>query len=114
MQAVAAMGLPATLLPLELQMPSIALLDVDAAEAILEHRAVLGGASGALALLQHGAPAATDLATVIVVDGAAVALDVASGAAIPAEALRLAEDAARALQIELGAIVIALGAAMWS
>jgi hypothetical protein len=111
LQAVAAMGLPATLLPLELQMAPVALLDVDTAEAVLEHRAVLGGPSGALALLQSGAPVATDLASVVIVDGVAVALSLASGAAIPAEALRLAEAAARVLRIELGADVIALGAA---
>jgi hypothetical protein len=111
LQGITAMGLPATLLPLELAMPAITLLDVDTAESVLEHRAVLGGPSGALALLQSGAPAATDLASVVVVDGAAVALGVASGAAIPAEALRLAEAAAQVLRVELGAVVIALGAA---
>ena len=111
LQAIVAMGLPATLLPLEFQMSSIALLDVDTAEAVLEHRAVLGGASGSLALMQARSPLAADLATVIVVDGAAVALDVASGVAVPAEALRVAEAAARALRVELGAIVIAVGAA---
>ncbi len=43
LEAVAAMGLPATLLPLDLKSTPIALLDRDAAEAVLEHRAVLGG-----------------------------------------------------------------------
>ncbi|HEX2281647.1 MAG TPA: hypothetical protein VHG52_07785, partial [Thermomicrobiales bacterium] len=47
-EAVAAMGLPATLLPLELKSAPIALLDRDAAEAVLEHRAVLGGIEGSL------------------------------------------------------------------
>ena len=46
LEAVAAIGLPATLLPLDLKSPGIALLDLDAAEAVLEHRAVLGGAEG--------------------------------------------------------------------
>ena len=46
LEAVAAMGLPATLLPLDLRSAPIALLDQDAAEAVLEHRAVLGGVEG--------------------------------------------------------------------
>ena len=55
-EAVAAMGLPATLLPLDLKSTPIALLDRDAAEAVLEHRAVLGGVEGSLALIQAGSP----------------------------------------------------------
>jgi [lysine-biosynthesis-protein LysW]--L-2-aminoadipate ligase len=107
--AVEAMGLPATLLPLDLHGRSIALLDVDAAEAVVEHRSVLGGANGALGLIQAGAPAADHLVTVIVVDGEAVALDVTAATTVPDSALRLAEEAARGLDATLIAVVVALG-----
>jgi [lysine-biosynthesis-protein LysW]--L-2-aminoadipate ligase len=106
--AVAATGLPATLLPLELKSTPIALLDRDAAEAVLEHRAVLGGIEGSLALIQSGSPITENLVNVIVVDGAASALETRSGVAVPDQALRLAEHAAHALNADLVAIVIAL------
>jgi hypothetical protein len=106
--AVEAMGLPATLLPLDLHMSGIALLDVDAAEAVVEHRSVLGGADGALGLIQAGSPTPESLATIIVVDGAAVALDVATATTVPDSALRIAEDAAGVLGAELIAVVVAL------
>ena len=73
LEAVAAMGLPATLLPLDLKSTPIALLDRDAAEAVLEHRAVLGGVEGSLGLIQAGSPGAEHLVHVIVVDGVASA-----------------------------------------
>jgi hypothetical protein len=108
-QAVAAMGLPATLLPLDLAEGPIALLDMDAAEAVLEHRAVLGGSHSSLGLIQTGSPAAQHLVTVIVVDGTAVALESPAGA-VPDAALRLAETAAGALDAALVGIVVACGA----
>ncbi len=111
LEAVAAMGLPATLLPLDLKSAPIALLDRDAAEAVLEHRAVLGGVEGSLALIQAGSPVTADLVKVIVIDGAASALEAASGTTVPDQALRLAEGAARALNADLVAIIIALGPA---
>jgi hypothetical protein len=107
--AVAAMGLPATLLPLELKSAPIELLDRDAAEAVLEHRAVLGGVEGSLGLIQSGSPGTENLVNVIVVDGAASALETRTSTAVPDQALRLAEHAARALNADLVAIVIALG-----
>jgi hypothetical protein len=107
-EAVAAMGLPATLLPLELKSAPIALVDQDAAEAVLEHRAVLGGVEGSLALMQSGSPIAENLVNVIVVDGAASALETSSSTAVPDHALRLAEHSARALNADLVAIVVAL------
>jgi [lysine-biosynthesis-protein LysW]--L-2-aminoadipate ligase len=109
LEAVRAMGLPATLLPLDLKSDPIALLDRDAAEAVLEHRAVLGGVAGSLAVIQAGSPDTEDLVNVIVVDGAATALETASGATVSDQALRLAEEAARALSADLVAIIIALG-----
>ena len=109
-EAVAAMGLPATLLPLELKSPPVALLDQDAAEAVLEHRAVLGGIEGSLGLIQAGSPGIESLLTVIVVDGAAVAFETGTGLTVPGQALRLAEDAAGALNAAFVAIVIDLHA----
>src|SRR5215212_7565576 len=107
-EAVTALGLPATLLPLDLKSAPIALLDRDAAEAVLEHRAVLGGVEGSLGLIQAESPSTVDLVTVIVVDGAATALETGIGAAVPDQALRLAEHAASALNADLVGIVIAL------
>jgi [lysine-biosynthesis-protein LysW]--L-2-aminoadipate ligase len=115
-EAVAAMGLPATLLPLELKSAPIALLDRDAAEAVLEHRAVLGGVEGSLGLIQAGSPSTEDLVNVIVVDGAAAAVETRTGTAVPDQAMRLAEYAAGALNADLVAIVIALrsgGPVIW-
>jgi len=108
-EAVAGMGLPATLLPLDLKSAPIALLDRDAAEAVLEHRAVLGGVEGSLGLIQAGSPGTDNLANVIVVDGAASALETMTGTPVPDQALRLAEHAAHALNADLVAIIISLG-----
>ena len=116
LEAVAEMGLPATLLPLELKSRSIELFDQDAAEAILEHRAVLGGIEGSLGLIQAGSPSQESVAAVIVIDGVATAIEVASGTTVPNSALRLAEAAAVALEAELVAITIALdssGPVVW-
>jgi [lysine-biosynthesis-protein LysW]---L-2-aminoadipate ligase len=116
LEAVNALGLPATLLPLDLESVPIPLLDRDAAEAVVEHRAVLGGVEGSLALIQAGSPASEDLAKVIVVDGVASGLEVPSGTTVPDMALHLAEEAARALNAELVALIIALaptGPVVW-
>ena len=109
LEAVTAMGLPATLLPLDLRSRPIALLDRDAAEAVLEHRAVLGGVEGSLGLIQAGSIGFDNLVKVIVIDGAASALAAAPGTTVPDQALRLAERAAGALNADLVAIIIALG-----
>jgi hypothetical protein len=109
LEAVAAVELPATLLPLDLRSTPNALIDWDAAEAVLEHRAVLGGVEGSLGLIQAGSPGLENLVKVIVVDGTACALEAASATTVPDYALRLAEEAARALNADLVAIIIALG-----
>jgi hypothetical protein len=103
------MGLPATLLPLDLKSKPIPLLDRDAAEAVLEHRAVLGDVTGSLGLIQAGSPGAENVVKVIVVDGAASAVEAASGTTISAQTLRLAEEAASALNADLVAVIIASG-----
>ncbi len=109
LMAVAAFELPATLLPLDLKARAIEMHDTDAAEAVLEHRAVLGGSVSSLGLIQAGAPTPHDLVSVIIVDGVATALGLAAGASVPDGALRLAEDAARVLRADLVAIEIAVG-----
>jgi hypothetical protein len=109
LEAVAAMALPATLLPLDLKSTPIPLLDRDAAEAVVEHRAVLGGVTGSLGLIQAGSPAMENLVKVVVVDGAASALESAPGTTVPDQVLRLAEEAAHALNAGLVALVIAFG-----
>jgi hypothetical protein len=108
LEAVAAMGLPATLLPLDLKSKPIPLLDRDAAEAVLEHRAVLGDVTGSLGLIQAGSPGAETLVKVIVVDGAASAVEAPSGTTISDKTLRLAEEAAHALNADLVAVIITL------
>jgi hypothetical protein len=108
LEAVAAMALPATLLPLDLRSTPIPLLDRDAAEAVLEHRAVLGGVDGSLGLIQAGSPGTENLVKVIVVEGAAYAIETAPGTTVPDQALRLAEEGARALNADLVAMIIAL------
>jgi glutathione synthase/RimK-type ligase-like ATP-grasp enzyme len=104
--AVAALGLPATLLPLDLQTAAIPLLDLDTAEAILEHRAVLGGSGHTLGLIQAGAPH-THSTDIIVVDGTAIAFS-PSPISVSNAALRLAEEAALALRADLIGISIAI------
>jgi [lysine-biosynthesis-protein LysW]--L-2-aminoadipate ligase len=106
LQAVRAMGLPATLLPLDLQSAGITLLDEDAAEAILEHRAVLGGTGQSLNLVQSGAPRPEDLATVMVIDGVAWTAQNGHTAASNSAVRRVAEETAQALQADLIAVTI--------
>jgi [lysine-biosynthesis-protein LysW]--L-2-aminoadipate ligase len=107
---------PATVLPLG-GGAAITLWDRDVAEAVLEHRSVLGGAASAVVLVQAGAPAATERALVHVVGGVAVAADDVGGliAAAPV-VVKLAEAAARALGAEVVGVEIALtetGLVVW-
>jgi [lysine-biosynthesis-protein LysW]---L-2-aminoadipate ligase len=110
LQAVAALALPATLLPLDLKARPIEMRDTDAAEAVLEHRAVLGGSVSSLGLIQAGAPAPHELVSVVVVDGVATALGLQAGTSVSDGVLRLAEEAARVLRAELASIEIAFAA----
>ncbi len=110
-------GYPATLLPLAPDAAPVPLLDRDTAEAVLEHRAVLGGASAAVALIQTGAPRADERITVMVVGGRAVA--VAGDDAGPVRFARLyamAEAAATAIGAAVAGVEIAMllgGAVVW-
>lgn len=114
LQAVEVIGFPCTLLPLDTQGAGIELIDIDVAEAVLEHRAVLGSSDGAIGLIQSGAPVSDTRIVVIVVDSSAVAA--APAVTVPDPVLRLAEDAARALCAEFIGIEIATsshGALVW-
>jgi glutathione synthase/RimK-type ligase-like ATP-grasp enzyme len=99
--AAARLGFPVTLLGMLPGSTSTALQDADTADAVIEHRVVLGEASEAIVLLQEGAPVSSARTIVHVVGGAAVAT---SGMPVDATGLLLAERAARAL----GAGVIAI------
>ena len=106
LQAVRALGLPATLLPLDLQSSGITLLDEDAAEAILEHRAVLGGTGQSLNLVQAGAPHASELVSVMVIDGVAWTAQNGHEAAANSSVRRLAEETALALEADLISVTL--------
>jgi hypothetical protein len=72
--AVVALGCPATLLPLAFRSAPASLLDLDAAEAVIEHRAVLGNGVETLSLVQAGVVAGHS-SRFIVVDGESVAVE---------------------------------------
>ena len=111
--SVAALGVTATLLPLTPGADGIVLHDVDTAEAVFEHRAVLGGDAEAIFLLQRGAPAAGERVTMIVVGGA-VAGVVAEAAVVDLpRATALAARAARVLQAGIVGVELAWTAAGW-
>lgn len=99
------LGYPSTLFGQTPGSASTMLLDADTADAVIEHRVVLGEASEAIMLIQVGAPAADQRAVVHVVGGRSVA---ASGSDLGSDALLLAEEATRALQASLVAIEIAV------
>jgi [lysine-biosynthesis-protein LysW]--L-2-aminoadipate ligase len=99
--AAGRLGFPVTLLGLMPGSSSTALQDADTAEAVIEHRVVLGEASEAIVLLQQGTPEVSARTIVHVVAGTAVAT---SGTPVDASGLMLAERAATAL----GAGVIAI------
>jgi hypothetical protein len=69
--AVDALGYPATLMPLDPGEFEIPFCDREIAEAVLEHRAVLGASASAVSLIQAGACAVTRV-NVLVIGGRAV------------------------------------------
>ena len=73
--AVRQVGGPCTLLPNDPGIPEIALYDVDVAEALLEHRDMLGGHQDQISLIQDGIPAAGQRQRLIVVDGRVIATE---------------------------------------
>jgi len=107
LDAMAGFGYPGTLVPLLVGTPTVPLLDADVAEAVLEHRFVLGSSRQALALVQAGVPRARLM--VIVVAGRAVAT-IGDGAVPLTTAIALAETAASVLGASFIGIEIAITA----
>ena len=100
----ARLGHPVTLLGLLPGSSTTALHDADTAEAVIEHRVVLGEASEAIVLLQAGAPRPYQRTLVHVVGGTAVAT---MGAKAGPKSLALAERVANALDASLVAVELA-------
>jgi [lysine-biosynthesis-protein LysW]--L-2-aminoadipate ligase len=99
-------GFPATVLPLVAGGKVITITDIDTAEAVLEHRDVLGSNQDALSLIQVGVPLARW--SVIVVGGVAVAtMPTTSLEPLPAGARALAEAASATLGAAIIAVEIA-------
>jgi glutathione synthase/RimK-type ligase-like ATP-grasp enzyme len=94
LDAAARLGYPATLLPQLAGTATTTLLDHDTAEAVIEHRVVLGSHGEAIMLLQAGAPAGNQLGRHHVVGGEVIATE---GAQVDARAQALAVEAAQAL-----------------
>lgn len=103
-EGVRRLGYPATLFGLMPGSASTSLLDSDTADAVIEHRVVLGVDSEAIVLLQAGAPSADERSIVHVIADEAIAF---AGARPDAHGLEIARDAARALQASIAAIEIA-------
>jgi len=112
--AVAGTGLPATLVPLARSGAPVTLLDHDAAEAVIEHRAVLGSGIECVSLIQAGHN--LESATLLVVDGVAVAVEAKGVSAVSPLAIRIAETAAGALGADIAGIELvetADGTVVW-
>lgn len=104
LDAAARLGYPATLLPQQAGAAATTLLDHDTAEAVIEHRVVLGTHGEAIVLLQGGAPSTDQRGRHHVVGDAVVATE---GTLEGEAAQALAIDAAKAL----GATVITVDVA---
>lgn len=104
LEAAASVGFPSTLLPIKPGSTTTALLDRDTADAVIEHRVVLGNQDEALILVQAGAPVAAELARIHVVDGKAIAFQ---GEQPSAGAIDLAQRAAQVLDALLATVDIA-------
>lgn len=102
--AAAEIGYPSTLLGLTPGGASTLLHDHDTADAVIEHRVVLGNEGEAIFLLQAGAPDASARTLVHVVGGRAIAIE---GVDASAEELDIAERVAHALDASLIAIELA-------
>lgn len=102
-QAAGMVGYPATLLPLVPGTETTVLLDVDTADAVIEHRVVLGTADEAIILVQAGAPSGGGIVRVHVVGGRAIAFE---GARLHDGASALACRAAVAIDAAVVAIDI--------
>jgi [lysine-biosynthesis-protein LysW]---L-2-aminoadipate ligase len=100
-QAAGMVGYPATLLPMIPGTASTTLHDADTADAVIEHRIVLGSADEAVILVQAGALSDDHLHRIHVVGGEAVAYD----GPIPSAAMT--DLACKAANV-IGAAVVAI------
>ena len=103
MVALRELGYPSTLLPLEAGSPEIPFYDRDIAEAVLEHRQVLGSTANTLALIQAGASTESSRLELLVVGGRVVAIGDAS--TLSARLELSIEEAERAASL-LGAAIL--------
>lgn len=113
--ALERLGYPATLLPLTPGSATAPLYDRDTAEAVVEHRVVLGDAHEAISLFQAGVPGEAQRLTVHVVDGQAIAVD-EGGGEVRTDVLALAERGALALDAAVIAVEIVttpVGPVLW-
>jgi glutathione synthase/RimK-type ligase-like ATP-grasp enzyme len=91
-------GYPATYLPLSYGSTEIALMDRDTAEAVFEHRGMLGGSSAAIGIVQAGVAFARGRVSICVVNGRAVSLHNPSGEVrYPSRFIGIAEAVAQVL-----------------
>lgn len=115
--ALQQLGYPGTLLPLESGAPEIPFFDRDIAEAVLEHRQVLGSTANTLALIQAGSSVGAKRLDVLVVGGRAVAVgDTTSFSASLSTAIDLAERSASLLSASILGVTIvdtAAGLVVW-
>lgn len=97
-----------TLLPLQAGTKELPLLDRESAEAVLEHREVLGEKPDAISLMQQGVATKDTRLTMTVVDGVAIAADGNLNRDWPlARATALAEETSRVLGARFVGISIA-------
>ncbi|MDQ3168243.1 MAG: hypothetical protein M3P94_06310, partial [Chloroflexota bacterium] len=101
------LGIPVTLLPMTPGDRAVPLWDDDTAEAVLEHRAILGSTHEGVALLQAGTPAGAERTTVLVLDGTAVAAS--GGPGLGYEVRHLATAVALALGATIAGVEIVMG-----
>ncbi len=102
--AAASLSYPSTLLGTTPGSSTTHLHDADTADAVIEHRVVLGEEGEAIILLQAGAPREDQRSLVHVVDGRAIAV---SGADTTSDGLAIAEQVARVLQASMVTVELA-------
>ena len=98
------LGYPAVMLGLQPGSSTTVLHDADTADAVIEHRVVLGTGNDAVVLFQAGVPLGESRTIVHVIGGRAVAFE---GALPVARGIALAEAAASALQAALVGVELA-------
>ncbi|MEJ7837529.1 MAG: hypothetical protein WKF81_01870 [Thermomicrobiales bacterium] len=103
-QAVRQIGVPAALFSLNSGKSWTPMQDLDTADAVVEHRMVLGGDAHAVVLVQAGAPTAADITTIHLVAGKAIACD---GELPDAAMVALAVSAANVLEATLVSVQLA-------